>query len=397
MALRWKALSRRWKALGAITTLALLAVVPIQIATGQTTDPVPFGAGVIRLHMNTDASFFRYEPISGTPITQSFSANTNKCVYNGGTQSLIAVSTPVPPNAPRTIVGYQQKDNGYGLGVNKAAREGAGGCNQTNLGETLVLELQNDASTSPLKGLYLSSAELDVELKFNATLHVELLKDGTSLGSRTYNCDGSDCGPDSGGGDNYRLTIADMQNRVFDKMVFTTSSTNSQAAAVIEGGNDAGTSESLFNVVQLLNPVDCGDTKSAAGGGTSVDVTLVPTEGCQTKGYALDASARAIELITGGGAAGQWVVEVNDWAPETAANPVPASTVFPPTAGELVVWCNGTYDSEDIPSTGGTFGATMPSGHSWCLIRQDAEIAGTNLMQVNETLLLEADARITRG
>jgi hypothetical protein len=387
--------TRLWSSLAAVGALALLAVVPIQMATGQTADPIPFDAGVLRLHMNTDASFFRYEPLTGSPTTQSFSANTNKCVYQGGSQSLMAVTAPVPPNAARTIVGYQQKENGYGLGVNTRGKEGAGSCNQTNLGETLVLELQNDAG--PLAGLYVGSAELDVELKFNATLHVAFSRDGQELGSRTYSCDGSDCGPDSGGGDNYRLSVSPLSGQPFDKMVFTTSSTNSQAAAIIEGGNDAGTADSIFNIVQLLNPIECGETVGGEGGGTAVDVTLVNDDECSPKGYLLNPDEREIELITGGGATGRWVVAVDDWAPETAQNPIPASTVFPPAAGESVVWCNGTFDPDDDPSTGGTLGATMPSGHSWCLIRQDARIAGDGLMQVNERLLLEADARITRG
>jgi hypothetical protein len=385
--------------MGVVAGLAILAIVPIQMATGQTTDPVAFDAGTLRLHMDTDASFFRYEPLVGQSVTQSFSANTNKCVYQGGTQSLMAVSAPVGPNVARSIVGYQQKSNGYGLGVNKAGREGAGSCNQTNLGETLVLELQN-AGTSPLSGLYVESAELDVELKFNAILTVELFKDGTSVGTRTYDCDGSDCGPDSGGGDNYRLVIEDTDGDVFDAMVFTVSSTNSQAAAVIEGGND-GTDDSEFNLVQLLNPIDCGETISGAGGDSEVDITLLDTEGCSPKGYLLDVDSREIELITGGGTEpGQWVVEVDDWAPEPAQNPVPASTVFPPEPdGESVVWCDGMFDPDDTPSTGGTYGASMPTSgdHSWCLIKQDAAIAGDGLMQVNETLLLEADARIARG
>jgi hypothetical protein len=403
MAQRWKRLSWRRRSIGVVAALALLAIVPIQMATGQTTEPVPFDAGVVRLHMNTDASYFRYEPLSGEDATQPFSASTTKCIYQPGSagQSLIAVSAPIPPNTTKSVVGYQQKDNGYGLGVNTSGREGSGGCNQTNLNETLVLELQNDGATSPVKGLYVDYADLDVEFKFNATLNVEYFKDGGSLGSLSYNCTGSDCGPDSGGGDNYRVHLTAPGGAVFDKIVLTASSSNSQAAITLEGGNDAGTSDSLFHVVQLLDPVDCGDTIPGAGGGTSVNITLVNTADCSTKGYALDVTAREIEFITGGGATGQWVVDVDAWSPETAVNPVPVSRVFPPDPnGELVVWCDGTYDKDDLPSEGGTYGASMPGEpgeHFWCLIRQDTAIAGDGLMQVNETLLLEADARITRG
>src|SRR5215213_9721957 len=106
-----------------------------------------------------------------------------------------------------TVVGYLQKDNGYGLGVNKGGKEGTGSCTQTNLTEKLTLELQNDDPTSPIKGLYVSSTGLDMEFKYNATLNVAYFLNGNAAGTSVENCLTSDCGPDSGGGDNYRVDL----------------------------------------------------------------------------------------------------------------------------------------------------------------------------------------------
>ena len=40
----------------------------------------------------------------------------------------------------------------------------------------------------------------------------------------------------------------------------------------------------------------------------------------------------------------------------------------------------------------------MPAGdHYWCLVAQSAELVGGGQMQVTEAVLLEGDARITRG
>ena len=85
-------------------------------------------------------------------------------------------------------------------------------------------------------------------------------------------------------------------------------------------------------------------------------------------------------------------VEVNAWNPEPAANPIPALMVSPPTTPEEIVWCDGTAADP-----------TMPDGHYWCLIDIHAELVAApedesgNWMQVTETVLLEGDARITRG
>jgi hypothetical protein len=400
------------KLLGIVGAFVLIAaLVPLQMASGETPPaPIPFEAGQLRLHMNTDASWFKYFDGSNTQIggTQSFSAGT-KCNYVQGSNGNLLMAPSATSNLNNTVVGYLQKDNGYGLGVNRGGKEGTGSCTQTNLtgNEKLTLELQNDTATSPVHGLYVSSTALDMEFKYNATLVANFWLDGKNVGSNTYNCLGSDCGPDSGGGDNYVVELVPPTNGpnpnpnlLWDKVEFTVSSSNSQAAVTLEGGNDVNTSTSIFNLVQFLTPASCDNPIEGSGGGTHVTIQLLPESGvCPDKGYSLSVTAREINFETLGGASSQWIVNVDDWSPEPAINPVPATVVYPPAGGEDAVWCDGTFNAND---PGGTFGASMPAGgHSWCLIRQNTtiagEVGGVQQMQVNELYLLEGDARLCRS
>jgi len=395
--------------MGAVAALLLVtAVVPLQMASGSPPpDPIAFDAGDLRLHMKTDGSSFKYFDTSGNQVggTQSFSASA-KCAYVAGANGnlLMAPSATITPtNVTGTVVGYLQKDNGYGLGVNRAGKEGTGGCTQTNLTEKLTLELQNDGATSPVKDLYVQSTDLDMEFKYNATLNVAFFLDGAAVGSNTYNCTGSDCGPDSGGGDNYNVHLVPPvnganPNLLWDKVELTVTSSNSQAAVTLEGGSDAGTSDSIFHLAKLLTPADCvNPIEGDSGDGTHVVIHLLPRGSvCPDKGYTLDVTSRKITFDTSGsGSTSQWVVNVNDWSPEPApqGGPVPSTTVYPPFPnGESAFWCNGTYS----PNAGGTVGASMPAGHSWCLIHQEVSIAGTQMIQVNELYLLEGDAVMCR-
>jgi hypothetical protein len=164
-----------------------------------------------------------------------------------------------------------------------------------------------------------------------------------------------------------------------------------------DGHQNSNTATVNIKVFQYA--IQCGATVNGNGGGTNVDVTLVNSTGCTTKDLTLGVStdSRQISVDSAGGSPTQkWVVDVNSWSPEPAANPLPATQVSPPDPAEDAVWCNGTYNPNDDPATGGTLGATMPAGHSWCLITQHIEIAGTQQVQVFETFLLQADATLCR-
>lgn len=171
-----------------------------------------------------------------------------------------------------------------------------------------------------------------------------------------------------------------------------------------DGHQDSNTA--TVNIMVFEYAIQCGTTVNDNGGGTNVDVTLVNSTGCTTKDLTLGVSSdsRQISVDSAGGSPTQkWVVDVKSWSPEPAptppGSPLPVTTVSPPAGGEDAVWCNGTYSPDnpiDDPANGGTLGASMPSGHSWCLITQHVEIAGNQQIKVFETFLLQADATLCR-
>ncbi|MDH5225248.1 MAG: hypothetical protein OEW46_10830, partial [Actinomycetota bacterium] len=312
--------------------------------------------------------------------------SSGKCGYTVTSGNLVTVSATGGP------VGYREASNGYGLGVNKNGNEGTGSCTQTNPGESLTLDFR------PALGgtMFLDHAMLDLELKYSSTLlTIKLFKGSDLVYTYTRTCTVSDCGPDSGGSDNRLVRVPTGTGTVlFDSMQMTAvTSGGTQAAATLEGGSDPGTSPSRFHVVTPGIPIDCGETIPFAGGGTDVGVTLVDNEACQPKGIAVFTDPREIELLAGGSTADvQFLLDVNDWAPEPAVTPIPATLVDPAGVGDNVgTWCNGTPSSY-----------SMPTGEFWCLLDQHATLAGTDgsgtqLMQVSEVWVLEGDARITRG
>ena len=63
--------------------------------------------------------------------------------------------------------------------------------------------------------------------------------------------------------------------------------------------------------------------------------------------------------------------------PATIVSPIgnPPST----TGTEDEVWCDGTYDETDAPSPAnpdGTYGTSMPDGHTWCKVLQTTTPVG---------------------
>jgi len=283
----------------------------------------------------------------------------------------------------------------------------------------LDLSLQNAAGQA-MSGKYIDYMELDVEAKFNATINVEMWKDGEHVDTEIISCTTSDCGPDSSDGDNFRIRVPASGESLFDQVKLYATGP-SGGAVTLEAGSDGtlaygagdsgvtglgeskNTKDSLFHIVQLGEGVlDCGGNSVATEGAA---VTLTRLDGgdptvnpdgtpCIPINYDLTRSGNTVDFIKDAAQdpSAAFEVEVNAWDPEPAANPIPTSTVFPPAEGEAIVWCDGTAAEP-----------TMPDGHYWCLIDISAELVPApdgetgNWMQVSETVLLEGDARITRG
>jgi hypothetical protein len=427
MAQRWKQLSRRWKALAIVAALGVVAIAPLQLATvvpaSAATALQPTDAGYIDLQMNSQGNKFTYVPLSGSNTTQTF--RSASCSYTPVSPSsgfnLMALSSSPSTG---TKVGYLTSSaSRYGLGVNNTGvGEGTGKCTQINnyaSREVLDLSLQNAAGQA-MSGKYIDYMELDIEAKFNATINVELWKEGVQVGTEVISCTSSDCGPDSSDGDNFRVRVPATGETLFDQIKLYATGP-SGGAVTLEAGADGtlaygagdsevtglgetkGTNDSLFHIVQLGEGVlDCGGNSVATEGAA---VTLTRLDGgdptvnpdgtpCIPINYDLTRSGNTVDFIKDAAQdpSAAFEVEVNAWDPEPAANPIPASTVFPPAEGETIVWCDGTAAEP-----------TMPDAHYWCLIDISAELVPApdgetgNWMQVSETVLLEGDARITRG
>jgi hypothetical protein len=420
MAHRWRAPSRLVKAVAALAAVGMFSFSPIPLATGQAPLTLePQDAGYLRLQMDSQASRFRqFDPENALSASQTFKASS--CRYTpvapASGFNLVALS-----EAPTSgDVGYSTNGSAkYGLGVNTG--EGTGKCTQINApNEALTLRLQNGPGEA-LEGMYVDAMELDIEAKFNATINIELFRDGVSVGDtfvESCTSSGSDCGPDSADGDNFRVRVPRTGTILFDEMrLFATGSAGS--AVVLEAGADGtnafgagdpeftglgeslGTKDSVFHLVSLGEGVlTCSTGSNLAFEGAAVtlerrsfpgDPSLNPDGSpCIPINYELTRDGNEVEFLKDPtqDPNGSFDIQVDAWDPETAANPIPASTVFPPDpGGESLVWCDGT-----------TADPVMPAGdHYWCLVAQSAELVGSGQMQVTEAVLLEGDARITRG
>jgi hypothetical protein len=119
-------------------------------------------------------------------------------------------------------------------------------------GQTLAMDLG-----SALGGKVIDYAEIDVELKFGATLGVTGFLNGTQVGStQTYSSTGSDSGPDSADADNYRIRFPKLLpacgacTTTVNRLVFSIQSQSGGAS--LEGGAD-GTQP-----CDVHDPGECG-------------------------------------------------------------------------------------------------------------------------------------------
>ena len=193
MAQRWKQLSRRWKALAIVAALGVVAIAPLQLATvvpaSAATALQPTDAGYIDLQMNSQGNKFTYVPLSGSNTSQTF--RSVSCSYTPVSPSsgfnLMALSSS--PSTGSKVGYLTSSASRFGLGVNNTGvNEGSGKCTQINnyaSREVLDLSLQNAAGQA-MSGKYIDYMELDIEAKFNATINVELWKDGVQVGAEDH-------------------------------------------------------------------------------------------------------------------------------------------------------------------------------------------------------------------
>ena len=410
MARRWKTSSRKAKLIAGLAVLGMLAVIPIQFATGQTPLTLePQEAGYIRLQMSSQGNSFKYfNPDNSLNASQTFRASS--CRYTPVSPASGFNLVGLSPTPTTSAVGYSTSGSAkFGLGINTS--EGTGKCTQINApNELLTLELRN-GSGQAFAGKYIDYMELDVEAKFSATINIDLFREGVQVDHFVESCTASDCGPDSADSDNFRIRVPREGAVLFDEMRLSAAG-SSGAAVVLEAGADGtlalpsglgaslSTKDSVFHVVSLGEGVlTCGAGSNVATEGAAVTLTRLSEQGdpssnpdgsaCVPINYELTRDGNLVDFLKDPtqDPNASFKVEVNAWDPETAQNPIPASVVFPPNpSGESLLWCDGTSAAP-----------VMPAGdHFWCLVSQRSELVGGGQMQVYETVLLEGDARITR-
>ena len=301
-------------------------------------------AGVLRLKLGP-TDHLRFEPPTGSATTQSLTVGS-QCRLSPASSSLANFSATGSGSA---YPGF----NGDAIGV-KGGGEGQGTpCGRVDPGQTLTMDLGTG-----LDGRLIDFAEMDVELKGNATLVVSgYLVDesgATLMRQDSYFSDGSDSGPDSGDLDNYRIRFPkDGSKTTVNRLVF---GIQSVGGVSLEGGSDGtgacdaadspacpglgatlddnpgqtgiqATTDSLFHLVKVDGILDCGQTADPQGGGGTPLNSLVrldnatgdPAE-CIPIPYDLDSSVIGTQQFTtllkdllGEDAQFEWTVT---WVPE---------------------------------------------------------------------------------
>jgi hypothetical protein len=253
---------KRLVLLGALAAL-VAALIPTGMAIGSHEgSPAPAGEpSVVLLTLGNQ------DEVTWSGNTQPITSKTNRClsVQFASSPDLLDVS---PIGGDLGLV----KD---GLGV-KSVSDGTGEpCGRIEADDDEAISV---ALGSDLDGYLMSAIDVDLELKFNAVVHVHFLHDGDEVTDPVpFNpMAGSDDGPDSRDGDNYRFFHRPLDGEdqlFFDEVVFEAV----EGAFSLEGGADlADSSEdtafgvldpssksSQFEIFQTFaGEITCGDDVS---------------------------------------------------------------------------------------------------------------------------------------
>ncbi len=211
----------------------------------------------------TEGDKFVYKDQNNVAFTELLTIAQQCKATESGSPDVVTLGATGPGNA---IVGLRNQ----ALGV-KSQGEGNGEpCRRVNVGETLTIRIDNtNASAAPaLETKFFGSFQIAAEFKFNGDMKVERLLDGVVVAQDTpdpqivLECNGSDCGPDSGLADaaavHYDRTKVDSIDDVLFNGVRITST---GAVSIIDVLGDTAF-DTWFEIVGLL---DCGDTTDLIG------------------------------------------------------------------------------------------------------------------------------------
>jgi len=423
--------------------LATVAAFDAGAAPGVTTPPVgctdvsPETGGVIysctqdkgllRLHLGT-SDYFRFEPVAAPPITQAIS--TSGCNATLAASPRLVTLTPGPSGAR-----LGQRRDALGVNFNEGGGEPCGQVNNTGPnGQSLILSL---GSGIGVDGALVDWAEVDFERKFDGVVRAQFFEggpQGTSVGQLLLGCSAtlSDCGPDSGDGDNFRLDTKNPPGGQpspgpFDTIVLRLDASGpSNGAFSLEGGADGtapgpvgstlsvNPNDSIFHVITRETitydgTLDCSDTSTVAvpsdpeSPSTSSTVARLQNKvgACALVPYTLTASYEAGDQVVdfSVGLTGQetaqfeWLLE---WDPEEATYPIANTTSIDFGVGyNPLQWCGGTYDPDGLTPDLRMADVEPIVGLGGCLAYQQTVLVGGQA-EVTEVLLLSDDPRVSR-
>jgi hypothetical protein len=370
---------RRIALAGAVALIGVGAVVlPTTFAAGDLGTGDTLGeAGILRLHLNSDGNYFRYEPDSGSPVTTNIT--TSSCAASVASGLVSVTVTPSTATLGNSDYSLGSKSNGEG---------NAQKCGQVN-GPTESIKI---ALAGALVNHSIDRAELDIGFKYNVIVLAELRSNGTLVGTETLAGSGPDSGNDAGAADNTRWVISGV---LFDSITLKLASNSpSKGAFGLEGGHDLtppatigqllGTNDSIFRISSAEGVLDCGGTATETGSTDEPDATLQRLDNadgstCEKIPYVLESSSDADSQNVHFGkdlsnqAGASFFVKV-DWENETAQYPLPDAQVDEGSGPYTPQWCNGTWTSDTTFTN-----PSLPAGSTvhWCISKESAESAGT--------------------
>lgn len=348
---------------------------------------------------------------------------TNRVTTSGGTASqtilpgcdlgdvLTPAATLLDVNAVGTRVALGYSKNGIGVSGQKDKSGTRCADVDAEYGQSLELKVGSQG------GGQWSAADLDVEFKGGSSLAWTAWRGPTNVTSSVtiggLPGDRADNGPDSGDGDNYRVTFtANGTAGYFDRLVLAPTSGGSFS---LEGGGDGtaasslvtSTSASVFQTLggEGLLACDKNDVDGVTENGVTVFLTNCALG--SSVPYLLERTANTnnVTFSVPDSATNEYRVEIK-WTPELAQLPVQATSsvaYFTNSSGSLVQQslglCAGTSTSPTVPAITVPSGApAIPLGEGFCIVGQSMEIGPINgQMVVTERLYGKGDPAFNRA
>lgn len=250
---------------GALALLA--AVLPAGLAAGSHDGDSTFGdPSVVLLTLGS------VDRVTWMSETQTITGRNNCSVTFGGSDLLDFTPTGGQVGFVRDGLGVKSSGDGTGEPCGRV---------EASDGEAISVSLGSD-----LDGYLMTAIDVDLELKFNASVDVIFKHDGVTVASVLgfSGTGGSDDGPDSGDGDNYRFFARPTNGDdpvSFDEVVFDPTA----GAVGLEGGADgtengvlASNNSSQFEVKQSFGQITCQDTVTIADADVEEVVGVITME-----------------------------------------------------------------------------------------------------------------------